>query len=293
MKRILLIFTILITGFSFGQTDTSKVETYDLIQLTNGTYIKGKITTFDPSDGDIIFVDLRGKKYFLGKDDYISFEENIEFKNRRKKSGKADFVLRDRKASEFELGIGFSTPFTALNGTPNLSEERFLEFDEPYLPLCLNVGAGKYITRHHFIGANIDFGIGSSLKTYTSLNLRYAHQYDSHKKNLAMYIPIELSYNYMRDVFTMRVDEYDTTYYDNGFSASWPKRESHDIGFGSAGISLGHGFAYILSNKNSLAFELSYFRYFVLSRKYYNFDVEIPDMDFKSSGLKLNLKYNF
>ncbi len=291
MKRLAACILFLCAFYTYGQGDTTKTETYDIIQLKDGHYLKGELISFDPSDGDIIFVDLTGKKYFLGKDDYTSFEENIPVKKPRK--SQADFVLNDRKEDGLEVSIGFSVPSFSFRGVRQSDESFYFDYSRTFVPLCLNAGIGKYFTRHHFLGLNIDFGLNSTLKSFAGLNLRYAHQYDSHKKNVALYIPLEIQYNYSKGRHPFSVNAWDTTFYDSGFSATYPGSRSAEITFNSAGISLGHGFAFVLPKKNSIALELSYFRLFVLSKKYTNLtDIE-PDLDFKQAGIKFTAKYNF
>ncbi len=296
MKNLLLLLLITVGSYSYAQSDTTKAETYDVVYLTEGYSVRGKIMSFDPSDGDIVFVGLDGKKYFFGKEDYTSFEENLEFKKKkRKKSDDAEFVLNERKETEFEVSLGFTTPFTTIIGDRQSDGSLYLDYYRSYNPLCLNAGFGKYFSRHHFAGLNVEFGLNTALKTFASVNLRYSHQYDANKKNVALYIPIDLQYNYLKGNMPFDMDLTDTTFSEDGvgYSTSYPTTTNIDVAYTSAGISVGHGVAFILNKKNSIALELAYFRLFVLSKSYTNIEGVEPELDFKQSGLKFSLKYNF
>ena len=297
MKIFLTFIGFFAVFHSFGQIDSTQITTYDLIYMKNGDILKGQIISFDISDGDITFVDERGNRYFISPVDYSSYKENIPYKKRKleKMSGVERVVIvNDRKENEFELSIGFTVPFYNISGKSATEEDFHLNFQRAYVPLCLSAGFGKYINRKHFIGASFDFGTSSDIKSFYSVNAKYAHQYDQMKKNVALYIPVELSFNHFRNKMPFRVDQYDTTYYaDGGYSASYPGARSYDISFNSIGLSVGHGFGYILGSRNSISIELAYFKNFILNTTYHAVKDPEPQIDFAIAGVRFNLKYNF
>ena len=261
MKFTFFLFALLLTINSFGQTDTTKTEeTYDIIYLRDGSVLKGQILSFDPSDGDITFVDMKGVKYFLTSADYKSFQENVVKK--KKRSDEKTFELKPRKETEFDISVGFSIPFFGISGEKQNSETLYVEnFYRAYVPLCFNIGIGKYFGRQHFVGLNLDIAANTTANSFFTTSLRYAHQYDANKRNLALYIPIEAQFNHFRDVMPYRAAINDTSFFgDGGYSISFPKTVDLDASFNSAGVSLGHGFSFILNNKHAISAEVMYFK---------------------------------
>lgn len=295
MKKLLLILLILFSVNSFAQGDSIVVETYDIVYLKKGGYLKGKIISFDPSDGDITFVEKDGTKYFLTPKDYESFKENIPIK-KKKRADNADFVKNERKENEFELSAGFSVQQVIIVGTPNLGSENYLRFDDWRMPLFLSAGIGKYFNRKHFIGLGIDFSTSSEIKRLININAKYHHQYDAYKGNLALYIPLELSVTNFRNVSDFSLDETDTSYFSDGSvsGTSYPKNVQHDLSSTFIGVGIGHGFGFVLKNKNAIAVELAFYKSFSVSTKFNDLaNAETPDIDYSVQGLKLNLKYKF
>ena len=294
MKYILLLITIIITSAALAQSDSVVVETYDIVYLKDGGIIKGQIISFDPSDGDLTFITEKGVKYFLTSKDYTAFKEDIPLK-KKKRAQEADFVLNERKENQYELSVGFTAPAYFITAEKSIDDDNHLPFDRSYMPVCVSAGYGKYIDRKHFVGLGIDFNIQSSVKSYYALNFRYAHQYDAYKKNMSLYLPIELSYTHFRNKMPFSVDETDTTFFSDGTVAgySYPKMAEYDVSFNAVGLSIGQGFGFILSNKNSISFDVALFKYFGLSPRYYNLKVTEPSYAYSAQGFKMALRYNF
>jgi len=293
MKYILVLLCLAIGSLVFGQSDSVVVETYDLIYMKNGTVLKGQIISFDPSDGDITLVSVDGRKYFLTSNDYSSFKEDIPAK--KKKRDQSNFVLNERKENQYELSVGFTAPAYFIAGENTIDTDTHRDFDRSYMPICISAGFGKYIDRKHFLGIGIDFDVMSSAKSFYSINLRYAHQYDAYKKNRSLYLPIELTYNHFRNRMPFQLDETDTSYFSDGTVSgySYPKQVSYDVSYNALGLSIGQGFGFILSNKNSISFEVALFKYFGLGATYFNLEGTEPSYNFSAQGFKMALRYNF
>lgn len=294
MKRLLILLMVIFTSSAFAQTDSVVIETYDLVYLKDGGIIKGQILSFDPSDGDLTFITEKGVKYFLTSKDYTAFKEDIPSK-KKKKSQEAGFELRERKENQYELSVGFTSPAYFITAEKSVESDTHLPFDRSFIPLCVSAGFGKYIHRKHFVGVGIDFDIQSSLKSFYSVNMRYAHQYDAYSKNTSLYLPIELTYNHFRNRMPFSLDETDTTFFSDGTvsGSSYPKNIEYDMSFNTFGLSIGQGFGFILSNKNSISIEVALFKYFALNSKYYNLSVPEPSLQYAVQGFKFALRYNF
>ncbi|MFK8039650.1 MAG: hypothetical protein AB8B74_15265 [Crocinitomicaceae bacterium] len=256
-----------------AQKDTTIVDSYDIVYLKKGGFLKGKIISFDPSDGDITFVEADGTKYFLTTLDYESFKENVPSRKKRKAK---ELELKERKKDQFEVGLGLSIPFYKATSDPTAitGNNRFTIRDEP---LSLTLGFGRYFSRRHYAGLNIDFS-GSNTKSMAYMvAARYAHQYDGNQKNFALYIPIDLAYGYIRDRQQIPYP---------------PITNSYDFAIGFAGLTLGHGIQFILNRKNSIAIEVGYMKHFVVSQKNFTDNTKTP-LDFEMEGFRINAKYNF
>ncbi|MFK8046103.1 MAG: hypothetical protein AB8B72_11455 [Crocinitomicaceae bacterium] len=293
MKYVFVVILLFTMSSIFGQTDSVVTETYDLIYMRDGTVLKGQIISFDPSDGDITLVATDGRKYFLTSKDYSSFKEDIPAK--KKKRDQAHFIVNERKENQYELSVGFTAPAYFISGENTLDTDTHRAFDRSYIPVCISAGFGKYIDRKHFIGIGIDFDMMSSVKSFYSVNLRYAHQYDAYKKNVSLYLPIELTFNHFRNKMPFQLNETDTSYFSDGTVSgySFPKQVSYDVSYNALGLSIGQGFGFILSNKNSISFEIALFRYFGLGANYFNLEGTEPSYDYSAQGFKMALRYNF
>ncbi|MDX1351254.1 MAG: hypothetical protein R3279_13445 [Putridiphycobacter sp.] len=294
MKQLLFVFFLFFSFLVYSQTDSVVVETYDLIYLKNGKILKGQIISFDPSDGDISFVSTAGLKYFLTTKDYEAYKENIPAKRKKKTQG-VDFELRERKENQFEFSLGMTAPAYFITGEKSVETDNHLPFERSYIPICISAGFGKYFDRKHYIGLGFDFDVQSTVKSFYSVNLRYTHQYDAYKKNTSLYLPIELSFNHFRNRMPYQLDETDTSFFSDGSVAgtSYPKQTDYDVSFNSVGFSIGQGFGFMLTNKNSIAFDISLFKYFALEPMYHNVTAIEPSYSYTVQGFKMTLRYNF
>ncbi|MFT5821625.1 MAG: hypothetical protein ACI8ZM_002879 [Crocinitomix sp.] len=279
--KYLFFLAVLIISFSAEAQRKDSVVTYDVVQLTNGYLIKGEIIAFDKEDGDLTFVEVGGRKYFLGKKDYEYFEEDKEFRIKSQVKKKVD--LHDRKETEFEFTVGVNVSYFSIGADLSGDNTIYTGFgDRNHSPICVNLGAGKYFTRRHFIGVEVEAPIISDAKI-VSANIKYKFQYDPYQKNIALYIPFGIEYTFLRSPIVP---------FDHNPDNSL--KEEFDMTFNAFGLSVGHGFSYIMKNKKALTIDFSLQKYFLVTEKF-NEAIpvsELPIADFSLLGFRFGMKIN-
>ncbi len=302
MNTITRSLIILFIGFfisistSFAQTDSTKNVVYDVVSLTKGGLKQGKILSHDESTGILVFKDKYGRVYTLNSNEYEYFKEDQIFIDRDKrradkKKAKADKKkakgIHPRKETEFEISVGFSQN-AIFTRNKFIADELYIEGRgiRNEVPSALRVSAGKYLNRRNFFGLNSELGFLGEIN-YLSVGARYSYQYDAHKGNVAMYIPIE--FNYQRTGFATRYTTFD--YYSGGYtyysSAEIPTT------LNSYSIGLGHGLAFILPNKRSIGLEFLVQKSFFMNSKLVPEEgVEPPNVTFRTSTIRLSLIFN-
>lgn len=297
---LLFNFTLLAQNDTVSTEQTTLVEIYDVVAvyktITDGrgrqreftSEMKGEILNYDSSTGVLTFKDTDGRMYSFASNEYKYFEYDKEFTVKNK-----PFVLHTRKENEFEISAGFRTTFININD--NFTSDDYFLYSgggATDLPIALYFGAGKYFNRKHFAGVEAEIAITSYGKNYFSGGFRYLYQYDAYKKNVALYVPLELNF------FTSRYDQFyqvndsvvETT--PSGTITYYPKDENVEFNLSAVSLSLGHGFSFILNNKNSIAVELALIKYFPVSTTFTGNLPRTPNVSMTGSGLKLSLMYN-
>jgi hypothetical protein len=162
-----------------------------------------------------------------------------------------------------------------------------------YLPLSIRLGAGKYFSRHHYVGINTDIAINSSYKKYYAVALNYKHQYDAKTSNKALYIPVELQFT--QATFDNTYQVADTTFdvQSGGTVYYFPSDFETDQQISAIGFSIGHGISFIKQKKKSFSIELNVFNNFIIQHQFIDLDRVAPNSIYKNSGLKCSFFYNF
>jgi hypothetical protein len=186
MLRNLILLTLVICLHqtnAMAQTKPKQVVVYDIVHLKTGKVLYGEIIEFNQKDGDLTFRDNYNRNYSLSREMYDYFEENVTYNKRIR-----DTLVRPRKTDEFSFMLGL-TQFAA--GTDNgfVADDYYLiSYGSGYyfdLPICMSVGAGKYLSRQHFVGLKADVKLLSGLDHFYSIGANYQFQYDGMKSNVA------------------------------------------------------------------------------------------------------------
>jgi hypothetical protein len=290
MLRNILLLTLVLylqQTSSFAQTKPKQVVVYDIVHLKTGKVLYGEIIEFNQKDGDLTFRDNYNRNYSLSREMYDYFEENVTYNKRIR-----DTLVRPRKSDEFSFTLGL-TQFAA--GTDNgfVADDYYIWssgngyfFD---LPLCMTVGAGKYLSRQHFVGLKADVKLLSSLNHFYSIGANYQFQYDGMKSNVAKYIPIRLNYGVRNSQDW--VDIQDITMPPNTNNI----QKEFDVTMSSIGLEFGHGFSFIGNNKHSWNLEFCFFKNVVLRQAItpVSLGASLPNFNYSQAGAKLSLTFNF
>lgn len=297
MKALLLVGIFFsISMISFAQKDTVMVDSvlyvkFDVVHFKGQAPVRGEITSFDTNSGLVVIIDEYGEMHSYTPLQYSSFEYDKLYKVRgqRKRSAKE---LLPRKENEFQFTVGLKPAWKSirLDFTPDDYYVNALD-GTAQVPILLTLGVGKYFTRRHYAGVNLDFAIFSlSGGSYFNFGGRYCYQYDGGKGNTALYVPVELKYNRYAD--NMRFTVNDTTdLFGNG--PTYPGDLDLDYTLNTFGFTIGQGFAFMMNNKKSIALELFVSKDFILSEKYEGTDADDPKIDYTLSGFGFSVALNF
>ncbi len=289
LRNILLLALVLCLQQTniVAQTKPKQVVVYDIVHLKTGKVLYGEIIEFNQKDGDLTFRDNYNRNYSLSREMYDFFEENVSYKQRVR-----DTIVHPRKSDEFSFMLGL-TQFAAGADNGFVADNYYLSssgngyfFD---LPICMTVGAGKYLNRQHFVGIKADMKLLSGLNHFYSIGANYQFQYDGMKSNVAKYIPIRLNYGVRSseewvDVPDMTVPPLANTV-----------QEKFDVNMSSIGLEFGHGFSFIGQNKHSFNLEFCFFKNIVLQQTVTPLPLGSvgPQFNFSQAGAKLSLTFNF
>lgn len=291
MKLFVRFSLILLAFFTFqgtaiAQSDTT--VTYDVVYLTKGGMLKGEILSFNEETGLMVFKDTKGVKYSLNQTEYKSFVENKVFVEKR-----GPKVIKERKEDEFEVSGGFRVSFLSMNDqfTP---DDYYLSSGGGVsdLPMSIYVGVGKYFTRRHFAGVSGELALSSYGSKYFSAGLRYSYQYDAQKRNVALYIPVELQYFNSRYDQWYEVNDTVVEQQGGGTVTYFPAREDLVYDLRAVSLSFGQGLSFIMENKHSISLELSFVKFFMFEPKYIGLEKAAPKSSLNGNGLRFSLIYN-
>ncbi|MFM1932560.1 MAG: hypothetical protein RL226_1863 [Bacteroidota bacterium] len=289
--HVLLIICLTFVSYTAAsQTDSTDYEYYDIVYLKKGGSIMGEIISHDGATGGLVIKDRIGRVFSLSREEYNYYLEDQQFKTKTKRQKDRLARLKERKTGGWEFSAGISAAFINYN-------ESFQE-DETYLsgggttdlPICLELGAGKYFGRQHFLGASIELPVSTYGTKYFTGGARYAYQYDAAKRNLATYIPIELRFFSVTNDVQYNLN--DTLFIDEN-TWQYPAYESINVSMSGLSLSLGHGFGFILPNKHSFMLELALVKHFILSHSYATDRPTDPNSSFTAAGMRVGFRFNF
>lgn len=304
MKRIItLAITAILSIAANAQIDTLqkdptiKVEIYDVVavykQHLDGrgntreytSEMKGEILSYDASTGLLTFKGIDGRMYSFKSGEYKYFEYDKQFTSKIKNT-----QVYSRKETEFEFSGGLRASWLAIR-EDFTADDYYMNSTGGFfgLPVSIYLGAGKYFSRRHFVGVSGELAVLSHDNIFSG-GLRYAFQYDAHKRNIAFYLPLELQYFHGKSETLFQVN--DTINDPQYGGTNYPGNLNVDYKLSALSFSLGQGFSFIMKNKHSLALELSMVRFFPFEPKYLNLDREPPKTSFSGNGFRFSLIYN-
>lgn len=225
--------------------------------------------------------------YSFKSGEYKYFEYDKQFVSKVKST-----EVYPRKETEFEFSAGFRATMVDIKNSFG-TNDNYIHADGGFyaLPVSIYASAGKYFSRRHFVGLNGEIPVFSQADFFSG-GLRYAYQYDAHKRNVAFYLPVELHYFQGKANSNFKVIEkvYDA---QSGISYSLYKENVIlDYTLRAFSFSLGQGFSFIMKNKHSLALELSLVRFFPLEPKYTKPENDPPKTTATGNGFRFSLIYN-
>lgn len=269
---------------SYAQ-DTTNTEVHDVIYLTKGGLIKGKLLSLNPETGVVIFEDLYRRKYTLGREEYDHIVEDKVFPVKQKRV----VTIHEPRSSGWGFSAGIDAGLMPLK--LDLEPDDYYwdaQDDYSYVPLMLNLNFGKYISNKLYVGGAIDLPISSYANRTLNFGARAVSSIPNTSSNLNVYFPAEVYFNTME--FDANYTIADTTFADGGWS--YPGWLENPIKVSSLGISLGTGVALNLKNRRSLGLELSVYKHAILSSEQVGDLLKQPNVQVGISGVRFALMYN-
>lgn len=275
------------SGNSLAQ-DTTTFVVYDVIHLKDGRVLKGQILSYDSQLGGISFRDTESRVFNFSREQYSYFVEKQRFPIKSKNK-----EIRARNENKIEFTVGINAGYT--NMREELTDKSFYtsnQYGGVELPISLTAGIGMYFTRKHYFGAVADFGIISYPKFF-SVGMKYKYEYDAGQSNVSKYIPLDVRYQNMQ--LPNNYTYYDTIWYDENSYSYGSQYHNASSSFAAATFSIGHGFGFILKNGGSFNIEVAYLKHFILSHKYVQRDLNLPEpkSTFALQGFRLGLSLSF
>jgi hypothetical protein len=279
---ILLVFPVLTQA-----QVTKKPVVYDVVHLKTGKILFGEIIEFNQKDGDLTFRDEYNRMYSLSREMYDYFEEDKVYQKRVKN---VDSLVRARKIDELDFHVGLNTLMAGYD-QGFIADDYYLQSYSNgmyfYTPICLSLGAGKYVHRQHYIGASVDLkAIGGPL-TFSQYSAHYRFQYDGMKNNVARYIPISIGVQNSSDI-----EYFDAT------DLTMPPTPTNickefETNVTSLNLGIGHGFSFI--GKDMHYFNLEFLLYKGLWAKHsmISNELTLPNLNYQTAGAQLKLSYHF
>lgn len=294
--RQLMFFTCLILvqpSLTFAQSRPKKAVIYDVVHLKDKKVIYGEIIDFDSKSGGLTIKDRFNRTYSFSREMYNYFEEDVTYYERDREARFKDTILHARKKDEFAFTLGI-TQYLAGTNSSFVPDDYYTGptgggyfFD---LPICMTIGAGKYMNRKHYLGLNADVKLLSFyVKHFYSVGVNYQFQYDGMKSNVGKYIPIRLNYGFRSTTESADIPDSTT------LPLQTTVQQNFDINLSSIGLEFGHGFSFIAKNKHSWNLEFCVFKNVVIKQsitpKMSNGST--PNFNFSHAGAKLSLTFTF
>ncbi len=303
MKKIFfLLLLVLYASVLFAQPKSKRqegnkiIEVYDVVGVRGklvdraGNHIisekKGRIVSYDEYNGAIVFQATDNKIYRYENYEYEYFQYDKEFVKKIR-------VLKPRKENKFGLSVGASpfslfVPFDIKNNTNDYFAEN--SGDMGAMGIGLDVVAGRYINKNHFVGLAGQYIFLSFIDAF-NIGAKYQYLY-SPNKNVSFYFPVAMKYNKMNCDFKFSVLDSVAYIGENQFEQKYYKDVTGYFDFNSAELNIGQGISFAMKNEKSISVEVMFMKYFILSNKISGFEKK-PDIDFNINGVEVSVLVNF
>lgn len=282
-----LVFLLLFIPFLSTAQVAKKPVVYDVVHLKTGKILFGEILEFNQKDGDLTFRDEYNRMYSLSREMYDYFEEDKVYQKRVKN---VDSLVRARKIDEFDFHVGLNTLMAGYDQgftADNYFVESYSNGMYFYMPICLSLGAGKYVHRQHYIGASIDLkAIGSPL-TFTQYSAHYRFQYDGMKNNVARYIPITIGIQNTADMEYFDVPDLTMPPFPTTV------QKEFEVNVSSLNLGIGHGFSFIGKDLHYFNLEILLYKGLWAKHSMISNELNLPNLNYQSAGAQLKLSYHF
>jgi hypothetical protein len=287
MRAKILFFILLVFPALTQAQVTKKPVVYDVVHLKTGKILFGEIIEFNQKDGDLTFRDEYNRMYSLSREMYDYFEEDKVYQKRVKN---VDSLVRARKIDEFDFHVGLNTFFAGID--PGFKPDNYYLSSNGngmffYTPICLSLGAGKYVHRQHYIGASVDLkAIGGPL-TFTQYNANYRFQYDGMKNNVGRYIPLTLSYQNLTTTEFFEIPDPTMPPFPSNYQIEMETSVSN-LNFG-----IGHGFTFIGKDLHYFNLEFLLYKGIWAKHSLITNELTLPNLNYQTAGAQLKLSYHF
>jgi hypothetical protein len=284
MKALLFLF-LLLPFINVAQRARQNIV-YDVVKLQNGQILYGKMIALD-NNYVLTFKDQYNRTYLLSKEMYEYIEEDRSFSQRVKM---VDSLVRPRKINEFDFHVGLNA---LMAGTDQgfVADEHYLSSNSNGMyyetPVCLNIGAGKYVQRQHYLGASIDLKAIGGPSRFSQYSANYRYLYDRNKSNTARYIPITFGFQKLTSLEYFSVPDLTMPPFPINL------QKEMEVNVSSFHLGIGHGFSFIGNNLHYFNIELLLYKGLWAKHSIISNDLYLPQLNYQTAGAQLKLSYHF
>ncbi|MFM7644773.1 MAG: hypothetical protein ACKO5N_08310 [Sphingomonadales bacterium] len=266
---------------------TKKPVVYDVVHLKTGKVLFGEIIEFNQKDGDLTFKDEYNRMYSLSREMYDYFEEDKVYQKRVKN---VDSLIRPRKIDEFDFHVGLNTMMAGYD-QGFVADDYYIQSYSNGMyfntPVCLSIGAGKYIHRQHFLGVTLDLKAIGSPSMFSQYNASYRYQYDAMKNNVAKYIPITIGLQRSTDLEYFDVPDMTMPPQPNTITKEFETSVS------SLHLGVGHGFSFIGKDLHYFNLEILLYKGLWAKHTMITNELLLPNLNYQTAGAQLKLSFHF
>jgi hypothetical protein len=282
-----IFFILLFVPFLSNAQATKKPVIYDVVHLKTGKVLFGEIIEFNQKDGDLTFRDQYNRMYSLSREMYDYFEEDKVYQKRVKN---VDSLVRARKIDELDFHVGLNTLFAGID--PGFKPDNYYLSSNGngmfyYTPICLSLGAGKYVHRQHYVGLSADLKAIGGPTSFSQYNLNYRFQYDAMKNNVARYIPITLGLQNLTTEETFQVADLTMPPFPMNTEKTFETNVS------SLYLGVGHGFSFIGKDLHYFNLEILLYKGLFAKHTLISNELTLPNLNYQTAGAQLKLSYHF
>lgn len=284
MKALLFLF-LLLPFIHLAQRAKQNVV-YDVVKLKTGQILYGNMLALD-NNYVLTFKDQYNRTYILSKEMYEYIEEDRSFTQRVKM---VDSLVRPRKINEFDFHVGLNALMAGYD-QGFIADNNFLASYSNGMyyetPICLNLGAGKYVQRQHYIGASLDLKAIGGPSKFAQYSANYRYLYDRNKSNTARYIPITLGLQQLTSLEYFSVPDLTMPPFPNTI------QKEYEVNVTSLHLGIGHGFSFIGKDLHYFNLEILLYKGLWAKHSLISNELYLPNLNYQTAGAQLKLSYHF